>query len=401
MLDILKLVIILLLIVTTTIFKIDLFYALLGGSILTSVLFGHGWEILTDFYKTLTDFDVISLMVAFLFVFYLSNLLTDSGILSNMLISLERIVKDVRFVIISLPFMIGLVPAPSGAMLSAPFVQELGSKIGMSSERKLIINYWFRHITEYLNPVYPGPILAVAIAGITFKDLFIINLPIMIFDFILGFILFVSRVKSELSNKDRMTIRDLKVILNGTLPVLIAISLPIVAKLNLALSIAISIALVIILNRVKPQLLKSIIRKSLKYDILLLIFSVMFFKNVLENSKAIELVSKAFLNYNVPHFLIIIVLPLMIGFITGITIGYVGLAFPLLLPFFKENLNLFMLAYVSGYIGVLLSPTHLCFSVTQKYFNASYLKVYKSTIPALGTIMCFAVFLTMIGWYRR
>lgn len=401
MFDILKLVIILLLIVITTILKIDLFYALIGGSVLTGILFGHGWGILTDFYKTITDIDVISLMVAFLLVFYLSNLLTDSGILSNMLISLERIIRDIRFVIISLPFMIGLVPAPSGAMLSAPFVQELGSRIGMSSEKKLIINYWFRHITEYLNPVYPGPILAVAIAGITFKDLFVINLPIMIFDFVLGFILFVARVKGDLLNKEKVTIGDLKVILNGTLPILIAISLPIVIRLNLALSIAISIALVVILNRVKLQLLKGIIRKSLKYDILLLIFSVMFFKNVLENSKAIELVSKAFMDYNVPHFLIIVILPLIIGFITGITIGYVGLAFPLLLPFFKENLSLFMLAYVSGYVGVLLSPTHLCFSVTQKYFNASYAKVYKSTVPALGTIMCFAVFLVVIGWFRH
>jgi integral membrane protein (TIGR00529 family) len=222
----------------------------------------------------------------------------------------------------------------------------------------------------------------------------------MILDFVLGFILFVATLKSDQLNKDKATSRDIKVILNGVLPIFIAISLPIVIKLNLAVSIAISIILVIILNRIKLQLLRKLVRKSLKYDILLLIFSVMFFKTVLENSKAIELVSKAFLDYNVPHFLLVILLPIIIGFITGITIGYVGLAFPLLLPFFKDNLSFFMLAYVSGYIGVLLSPTHLCFSVTQKYFNASYIKVYRSIVPALGAIMCFAVFLVLIGWYR-
>jgi hypothetical protein len=153
-------------------------------------------------------------------------------------------------------------------------------------------------------------------------------------------------------------------------------------------------------NKIKLSLLRGIIKKSLKYDLLLLILSVMFFKAVLENSKAIELVSNAFLEYHIPHFLLVILLPLITGFITGITIGYVGLAFPLLLPFFGADLNLAMLAYVSGYVGVLASPTHLCFSVTQKYFNASYAKVYKSTLPALAILLGFAVFLTLVKWYR-
>jgi len=404
MIEMLKLASILILIIAVTAFKIELFYALLAGSVLTGLLFHHGMGIFYDFYSTLTNLNVLTLMVAFLFVFYLSNLLTESGILSNMLVSLEKLIGDMRFVIISLPFIIGLVPAPSGAMLSAPFVEEIGSRLGLKPEKKLVINYWFRHITEYLNPVYPGPILAVAILGITFKDLFLLNLPIMIFVFILGFVMFVLRLKSERANVDKATGKDVRVVLNGVLPILIAIMLPIVAKLNLAISIAISIILIIIVNKIKPPLLKKIIRKSLKYDILLLIFSVMVFKTVLENSKAIELVSNAFLEYNVPHFILVILLPLITGFITGITIGYVGLTFPLLLPLISSSgsvdFNLIMLAYVSGYVGVLASPTHLCFSVTQKYFKASYAKVYRQTIPALVILMCFAIFMALIRWYR-
>jgi integral membrane protein (TIGR00529 family) len=383
-----------------TMFRIDLFYALFAGSVLTGLLFHHGMGLFSDLYSTITNLNVLTLMVAFLFVFYLSNLLTDSGILSNMLGSLEKLIKDTRFVIISLPFMIGLVPAPSGAVISAPFVEELGSRMGLKPEKKLVINYWFRHITEYLNPVYPGPILAVTILGITFKDLFLLNMPIMVFDFLLGFVMFVAFMKSKKMNTEKATGKDIRIVLNGILPIFIAILLPIVIKLNLAISIAISIVLIVIVNKIKLSLLKGIIKKSLKYDLLLLILSVMFFKAVLENSKAIELVSNAFLEYHIPHFLLVILLPLITGFITGITIGYVGLTFPLLLPFFGADLNLAMLAYVSGYVGVLASPTHLCLSVTQKYFNASYAKVYKSTLPALAILMCFAVFLALVKWYR-
>jgi hypothetical protein len=400
MLEIIKLALILILVISMTMFRIDLFYALFAGSVLTGLLFHHGMGLFSDLYSTITNLNVLTLMIAFLFVFYLSNLLTDSGILSNMLVSLEKLIKDTRFVIISLPFMIGLVPAPSGAVISAPFVEEFGNRMGLKPEKKLVINYWFRHITEYLNPVYPGPILAVTILGITFKDLFLLNMPIMVFDFVLGFVMFVAFIKSKKMNAEKATGKDIRVVLNGVLPIFIAILLPIVVKLNLAISIAISIVLIVIVNKIKLSLLRGIIKKSLKYDLLLLILSVMFFKAVLENSKAIELVSNAFLEYHIPHFLLVILLPLITGFITGITIGYVGLAFPLLLPFFGADLNLAMLAYVSGYVGVLASPTHLCFSVTQKYFSASYAKVYKSTLPALAILLGFAVFLAIVKWYR-
>ncbi|MEK7399491.1 MAG: DUF401 family protein [Candidatus Poribacteria bacterium] len=401
MLEIIKLAAILVLIIGMTSFKIELFYALFAGSVLAGILFGHSVGLIYDFYHTITNLDVLTLLIAFPFIFYLSNILTESGILSNMLVSLEKLIGDMRFVIISLPFMIGLVPAPSGAMLSAPFVEELGSRLGLKPERKLVINYWFRHVTEYLNPVYPGPILAVAILGITFKDLFLLNIPVMAFVLILGFILYVARLKSESINGGKATFKDVKVILNGFLPILIAILLPIVFKLNLALSIAISILLIAIVNRIKLSLLKSLIKKSLKYDLLLLIFSVMFFKTVLENSKAIELVTNAFLEYHLPPFALVILLPLITGFITGITIGYVGLTFTLLKPFFGTmDLHFVMLAYVSGFIGVLASPTHLCFTVTQKYFKASFGKVYKLLIPALVLLLAFAIFMELIGWFK-
>ncbi len=401
MLDIIKLSAILILIIGMTSFKIELFYALFAGSVLTGILFGHNIGLVYDLYNTITNIDVITLLIAFPFVFYLSNILTESGILSNMLVSLEKLIGDMRFVIISLPFMIGLVPAPSGAMLSAPFAEELGNRLGLKSERKFVINYWFRHITEYLNPVYPGPILAVAVLGITFKDLFLLNAPVMAFVLILGFILYVARLKSEDINGDKASFKDVRVILNGFLPILIAILLPIIFKLNLAISLAISVILIATVNRLKIRFLMGLVKKSLKYDLLILIFSVMFFKTVLENSKAIELVSNAFLEYHLPHFALAIILPFITGLITGITIGYVGLTFTLLKPFFGSgDLHLVMLAYVSGFIGVLASPTHLCFSVTQKYFKADFSKIYRLLIPALILLLAFAIFMELIGWSK-
>ncbi len=402
MFNILKLVLVLLLMIIMVARKLDLIYAILAGAVATGLLFNHKLGLLTDLYGTAIDLQTLGLLLMFFFVFLLSNILTDSGILGNMLVSLEKLIRDIRFVVISLPFIIGLVPAPSGAMLSAPFVQELGSKIGMKPENKLLVNYWFRHITEYLNPVYPGPILVVAILGITFKDLFLLNLPIMIFVFILGFVMYVARLKHENADLEKATRKDILVIVNGILPIIVAVMLPIFFKVNLALSVFLSVVLIMLINRINPRILKGVIRKSIKVNLFILIFSVMFFKTVLANSKAIELVSEAMVEYGFHPVLLVTIIPMVAGFVTGISIGYVGLTFPLLVPFLKStDINLIMLAYVSGYIGILVSPAHLCFSVTQKYFGADYKKVYKKLIPSLVILLAFALLLTFLGWFRH
>jgi hypothetical protein len=319
-----------------------------------------------------------------------------------MLASLEKFIKDIRFVIISLPLMIGIVPAPSGAMLSAPFVNELGDRVKLSPTRKLIINYWYRHVTEYLNPIYPGPIILTALLGITFTQLFTLNIPIMLFVIILGFFMFVINIKSTEKNDEKPTKNDLKNILNGILPIFIAILLPIIFKINISISLIVAILLIIVVNKLNIQTLKPVFKKAFKPNILVLIFLIMYFKVILENSKAVELVSNQFITLGFPPIFLIILLPLVVGFMTGMTIAYVGLAFPLLIPLMQTptglNMSFVMLAYVAGFVGVLATPTHLCFSVTKEYFKAPYTKLYKKLLPALTLLLTFAIILALFGW---
>ncbi len=401
MLDLIKITMVLIVMIVLISRKINLAYALLAGTILTGLFFGRGYLILNDLLESIISPETLNLVIVFFFVFYLSNLLSDAGLLKDLLVSLERLMKEARLVIISIPFIIGLVPAPSGAMLSAPFVDEIGNKVGLLPERKLIINYWFRHVTEYINPIYPGPILSVAILGITFAELFVINLPVMLFVLITGFFLYAFQIRIS-KNQDKASKRDIYNIVKGLWPILFTLMLPIVFKTSLALSLAIAIVLVIITNRIKKEKLGDLFKKSLKIDIFLTLFCIMFFKAVLENSNAIGKISASVIALGLPKATLIIAIPLLIGFLTGMTIAYVGLGFPILLPFLNSGsgleLSSVMLAYVSGYLGVLLSPTHLCLSVTQQYFKADYSKVYRLLVPGLAILFAFTLALFFLGW---
>jgi len=59
--------------------------------------------------------------------------------------------------------------------------------------------------------------------------------------------------------------------------------------------------------------------------------------------------------------------------ISSVTVGFVGITFPVLLPFIVNdgaNLYYIMFVFASGFAGVLLSPVHVCLILTKDYFQA-------------------------------
>ncbi|GAF85582.1 unnamed protein product, partial [marine sediment metagenome] len=77
---------------------------------------------------------------------------------------------------------------------------------------------------------------------------------------------------------------------------------------------------------------------------------------------------------------------------------YVGISFPLLLPILgsgNPDMVLVMFAYVSGFVGILLSPAHLCLFLTLDYFKADLRDVYKILIWPVAVIFV-AAFLVLL-----
>ena len=98
------------------------------------------------------------------------------------------------------------------------------------------------------------------------------------------------------------------------------------------------------------------------------------------------------MTYGIPPILLILIMPFFSGFILGIAVGFVGASFPLIVPLIPAHdtftyLLYAVLAYTFGYMGMMLSPVHLCFLVTKDYFKAgaggSYSYVVKTSIAVL------------------
>jgi hypothetical protein len=141
------------------------------------------------------------------------------------------------------------------------------------------------------------------------------------------------------------------------------------------------------------------LRESFNLELLLSVAIVMGFKKVLESSGAIHSVSKVLLSSGVPLWLVAILVPSLVGFITGVTIAPIAIGFPVLIPLFQNDphfLNYMVLAFASGISGDLLSPFHLCLILTKDYFRADLKGVYRFIWGPAASIVVVALLITFI-----
>ena len=105
-----------------------------------------------------------------------------------------------------------------------------------------------------------------------------------------------------------------------------------------------------------------------------------------------EQVPTALQALRIPLFLVIFMVPFVIGLLTGYSVAGVSMAFPVLASFLG-SWNAVLLAYAGAFLGVQLSPVHLCLVLTVEYFKADLAAVYRRLIPLVALMCLLAVLL--------
>ncbi len=404
MTEIIKLLVVIAIIIFLIRKKWNLGYIILLSSLLLGLLFGlDPKEIGINFVQAIMDPITIRLIGIIVLVLLLSSILKRIESLKDIVDSLQKLVKDYRLILAFIPSFLGLLPMPAGAMFSAPMVKEIGDRAGLNPEEDTFVNYWFRHIWEFVWPLYPSIILVSALLGVEVREIIIVQLPITLIALMLGLIWEQRYLKrDEASDKRGDFGLNIKKLFFSIWPILLVIFLVIIIKIDLLISLITVIVSLILLNRskMKTGVIIEIIKKDIPLNIVVLIAGIMIFKRMLETTGAIMVIPGFFTELGVHPLVILFFIPFLIGMLTGITSAFVGIGFPVLLPFIvvqgEVNLNYVMFAFVSGYMGQMLSPMHLCLVVTNDYFKADTGKIYKMLIPFLLIMILFAFILVII-----
>jgi len=374
-------------------------YVLLINAVLAALLFRmNPSQIVRAVGLGAFSLDTLHLVGVIILIIGMGNIMKMTGSFDRAIASLEALLADTRAVMAAIPAIIGLLPMPGGAMLSAPMVDTVSSRTETSPAQNTLINYWFRHVWEYIWPLYPGIILTADLLKLPVRNIVAVNLPLTLAA-ILGGALFCFRdiARPPAADPRQPSSGYLKQLPQSLWPILVIIVATVLLGTPLLVSLSVVCAILLIVHRPSKQQFRELVRSSITVETISLIVGVKVFQSVIDRSGAASQVVDAFASANILPSMLIFVVPFVIGILTGITMAFVGVTFPVLMPFFLEQQGgvaypYLVLAYAAGFLGVIFSPVHLCLVLTKDYYGADFGRVYKLLLrPALVVLMVAVV----------
>lgn len=328
--------------------------------------------------------------------------------------------------LMAVPSIIGLIPMPAGALVSAPFVQQASAHSRRSASWKTAVNYIFRHTWEFWWPLYPAVIVAMSVFRMDTWQFVLALAAYTPVSLAAGYWLLLRPHRAELAipveaasrpnRREGFLATILAVIVGGAclLPEVIRPLTPAMDPENrkmLAMLFGLAVALAMVAadewrlpeRRTFRKLAE---RKSLQTVVT--VAGVMVFKSMLDRSGLLPLASRELIGSGVPLAAVVAALPFLAGMVTGIGVGYTATAFPLVVGLLNAEgsgltpMATLALAMAFGYTGMMLSPVHLCLIMSRDYFSASSRLIYRHMVPVLGVIaaagvVSYAVF-SALGW---
>lgn len=347
----------------------------------------------------------IRLGIIIVMVLFIADVLKARKMYDKLISSLNSMVRDKRIVALIAPAIVGFLPMPGGALVSAPLVDVSTKKMKLKPEFSTFLNYWFRHVWEYVWPVYAGLLIFHEYSGIPLKTIILFQAPFTLLNIATGltvvFLYFkkhkIKREHPEATVSFSRTARDF---FEGVWPIFLVILLFFILSIPLHISLTLVALVVTLVKRVKPREISRILLSKTVIKTLILIGMVMVFQSIIQVSDAFGVLS----TMAVPKSMIVLfcfLVAFSMGFLTGVNTSFIILSYPILQPLLQTlpDAGFFYMSiyvYVIGFAGILASPVHLCLVLTNEYFKSSLYKVYRYLAPPVVVLSIISTVLVLI-----
>ncbi|MCI4625388.1 MAG: DUF401 family protein [Candidatus Magnetoovum sp. WYHC-5] len=341
-------------------------------------------------WKTMITPVTFELVITLTFIRMIEMILRKENALQEMMNTVKAMLKKRKYVLMLIPFIVGMLPSIGGAYFSCPLVEEAATNTTIDKNKRAFINYWFRHPWELFSPVYPGVILASAITGIGMKTFMLMNAVYGLAMLVFGLLAGMNGIAGNYAVDKKPTLKDTI----NFLPIVLLFCFVIFFGISLSYSIVLVVIGMLLFYRYNLKKVIAVLKYGLAPDVIILIVGVMFFKETLVSTNLVTNLNNYFIVSNTPVISIVMLLPFVAGLLTGLSVGFVSISFPLLLHLPGMDAYSYSLAFAAGFTGVLLSPVHICLVLTRQYFNADFYQMYKKTIP-----LSLLILITALGEY--
>lgn len=405
--------------------KLGIGASIFAGGLVLALLFGMDpvtWAGVAA--KASVGWQCVSLAMIVVLILMLSHVLERTGQSLKLMDALAGFLPSRRLRLIFFPVLIGLLPMPGGAAFSAPMVRQTGEPLGISQDEMALVNYWFRHVWELSWPLYPGIIMTAGLLNLPLSTVIMsTGLGSVVF-FGLGWWFILRPMGPRLAALDAQAAlngqsgtteeapgRDLRLALRLGLPLIIAIVGSLVleaavsalfpdASFELGIMGALLAAIVCVFAQNKAGmsfLWQSLMQKELRQT-LVMVAAIFAFNAVMDEAGVVRELVK--LGGGAALLTAAVFVPALVGMVAGVTMAFVGAAFPLMLGLLDQlgmqhqAMAWAMLALVSGFAGVMASPLHICLVMTCQYFGVDMTRFWRQVMPACLGLLAFGA-----GWF--
>ncbi|WFA08646.1 DUF401 family protein [Tissierella sp. Yu-01] len=365
-------------------FKFKLSKTLLITALVLGMVSGIGIINLKDaFLSVITDKSSLSTILTVAMVTILSGLMKQYRILDKIVESMLIVINNKKVILMIIPAMIGMLIVPGGALLSAPFINNLGEEMGIKQSRRAAINLVFRHISMFILP-YSTSLLIISgsMPQINIGQIILLNLIFVISMIIIGYFMFIRDIDFEKSIEDRKDIgKNIVNLIVHTSPIYVCVILNVLTGLPFYITLIGSIILVFLLGD-KEDFFRHLI-KSFNLNTVLIVIAVFIIKGIiLRMDDLLQLFNTMFLGSDSVFSIMIVffISSFFFGFITGNQTASLAILLPMVTMLNVSNETLYVYLYFSyccAFLGYFFSPLHLCQAFTVQHMGVATKDLYK------------------------
>ena len=324
-------------------------------------------DVLDALWATLSDPSVLLLAAVVSLIPLIGGVMETTGEMDRLVANLRI---GIRPFLALAPGLLGMLPMPGGALLSAPLVERGAGHA--PADVKAAANVWFRHVLLLVYPLGPALIASAKIAGLEVYDAIPYLIPAFLLTAVLGYLFLLRRVDGRLAQRGAFSLPGLLVPLSIILvaPAIDLIlkrtvDLP-VSEIGTVLGVGASLVFAMSVGRMGIQGLGKVALRMKPWKYALIILAMFAFLNVFQGSGVPEKIAALTL----PP----VVLCVAIGFLLGLITGRIQAPMSIVIPIYVTAYGPisaagFALTYFAIFLGYIVTPIHPCISVSVEYFR--------------------------------
>ena len=379
-------------------FKINLSYILLIACGVLALLSGIGlqaaWQSLT---KTFTDFSSLNTILSIMMVSILGGLMKHYKILDKIVSSIYKIIQNKKIILMVLPALVGVLIIPGGALLSAPFINEMGEEMNLQAPRRAAINLVFRHIAMFIMPYSTGLLfISAALPEINISKLILLNMFYVVPLILSGYFLFIRNIEYSNKVKTKFSGKNLLNLLLYTSPIYICVIINGLTGLPFSGALIFSVLAVYFLSDKKDFFIQLI--KSINYNTVMMVAAILIMKEIILNMEDLLILFNTMFNAEssmLKVLLIFLISSVFFGIVTGNQTAALAIILPMISLLDVSLDMIYIYTYFSfacTYSGYFFSPIHLCQAFTLQCMNVATIDLYKEyrVYVPLSFIILFA-----------